>query len=158
MIELRRMKELPPALVGAIGSLGGVLIAGSLAGQEFFLIWALAIAFLLFALGGRFPSVVEAGGRGAGWLCGTLLRNAAGFLITIAWMDGPSPLALMTAFWAQRLFAEWRPSALGFLRRHEGEISTKLADLMPAACAFLTVMLPMRLYVEAPWVAAASIQ
>lgn len=155
-----RLADLDPslcrALVGATGSLAGALLAWSLAQQEFYLLWTLSSASLLFLLGRRFPAT-EGTARGAAWLCGTLLRNSAGLLLTVAWLQGPSLLSLITAFWAFRLFAELRPAGLAFLNGREGGIWSRMADLSPGLWAFFVVMLPLRMWVEAPWQASAGV-
>jgi phosphatidylglycerophosphatase A len=141
---------LSPRAPGTVGTLGGVLLAWSLSGTEQYLLWSLLAAAILYCLGLALGEWAEkrAGARDPGWF---VLDEVVGYLLTVAWMGGPSLLALLTAFWAFRFFDIVKPPPVKWFERFPGGKGMMLDDLMAAGWAFVVVMLPLRLWVDAPW-------
>jgi phosphatidylglycerophosphatase A len=145
---------LSPLAPGTVGTLGGVFLAWSLSGTELYLLWSLLAALAIYLVGRALGPWAEeyAGTKDPQWF---VLDEVAGYLVTVAWFRGPSLLALLTAFWAFRFFDIVKPPPARRLERIGGGDGIMLDDLAAATWAFLVVMLPLRLLVDAPWVVAA---
>lgn len=143
---------LAPVAPGTFGTLGGVAIAWALSGSPFYLAWSLAIAALLYALGRSLGDWAErrAGGKDPGWF---VIDEVVGYLVTVAWTDGPSPLALLTAFCAFRFFDIAKPWPVRRFERVSGGDGIMLDDVVAGVWGLVAVMVPLRLLVEAPWTA-----
>lgn len=141
---------LAPKAPGTVGTLGGVLIAWGLSGSERYLMWSLICALGIFLVGRVLGTWAEQHDqtRDPAWF---VLDEVAGYLLTVAWVTGPSLLALLTAFWAFRFFDIVKPPPGRWLERLAGGNGMMLDDLSAAAWAFVLVMLPLRLLVEVPW-------
>lgn len=141
---------LSPLAPGTCGTLGGVLIAWALSHTAHYLLWSLLAAAGIFFVGLLLGEWAEqrAGARDPGWF---VLDEVAGYLFTVAWMGGPSLLALLTAFWAFRFFDVVKPPPVKWFERFQGGNGMMLDDLIAAGWAFVVVMLPLRLLVNAPW-------
>jgi phosphatidylglycerophosphatase A len=147
---------LAPVAPGTVGTLGGVLLAWSLASSEHYLLWILIIALFILLVGRALGTWAEehSGRRDPSWF---VLDEVAGYLLTVAWVSGPSLLTLLTAFWAFRFFDIVKPPPIKRLERLPGGYGIMLDDLAAAAWAFLAVMLPLRLWVDAPWTVVEGI-
>ncbi len=143
---------LAPVAPGTFGTLGGVAIAWALAGTESFLLWVLLVAAVLYAVGRSLGAWAEerAAGHDPGWF---VLDEVVGYLVTVAWIGGPTPLALLTAFCAFRFFDIVKPWPVKRFERLPGGDGIMADDVVAGLWAFLAVMLPLRLLVEAPWTA-----
>ncbi|MEM7517578.1 MAG: phosphatidylglycerophosphatase A, partial [Planctomycetota bacterium] len=97
-----------PFMPGTFGTLGGVLIAWAIAGTERFPLW-LGLACVIVYLVGRSLgewSESHAGKKDPQFF---VLDEVVGYLIAVAWVSGPSPLALTVAFIAFRFFDIVKP-------------------------------------------------
>lgn len=141
---------LAPVAPGTFGTLGGVLIAWLLAGTSAFGLWALLAAAGVYLLGRSLGEWAErhSGRKDPGWF---VLDEVAGYLVTVAWFEGPSPLALLTAFCAFRFFDITKPPPVRRVERIGGGDGIMLDDIVAGLYGFLLVMLPLRLLVDAPW-------
>jgi phosphatidylglycerophosphatase A len=141
---------LVPVAPGTFGTLGGVLIAWALAETTWFGLWVLLAAAGVYALGRSLGDWAErhAGRKDPGWF---VLDEVVGYLITVAWVGGPSPLALLTAFCAFRFFDITKPPPVRRFERIGGGDGIMLDDVVAGLYGWLIVMLPLRLFVDAPW-------
>ena len=93
---------------GTVGTLGGVLLAWLLRGTDRYLLWtALACAMIYLAgrsLGGW--SERYAGKKDPGIF---VLDEVIGYLITVAWITGPSVASLAVGFFVFRFFDIVKP-------------------------------------------------
>jgi len=83
-----------PFAPGTVGTLGGVAIAWALAGTDRFLLWTLLAAVAIYLVGRSLGSWAEryAGRKAPGIF---VLDEVVGYLVTVAWLEGPSPVALV---------------------------------------------------------------
>ena len=141
---------LMPFAPGTFGTLGGVAIAWSLARTEWFTLWVLLAALAVYFLGRSLGNWAEkyAGKKDPGWF---VLDEVVGFLVTVAWIQGPSLLALLTAFCAFRFFDIAKPPPVRRFERIGGGDGIMLDDVVAGLYGLLFVMLPLRLLVDAPW-------
>jgi phosphatidylglycerophosphatase A len=141
---------LAPVAPGTFGTLGGVLIAWLLSGTAWFGLWTLLAAAAVYLLGRSLGDWAEghAGRKDPGWF---VLDEVAGYLVTVAWFAGPSPLALLTAFCAFRFFDITKPPPIRRFERIGGGDGIMLDDVVAGLYGLILVMLPLRLLVDAPW-------
>jgi phosphatidylglycerophosphatase A len=133
-----------PVAPGTVGTLGGVLIAWALAGTQLYLCWVLLACVALYLLGrslapwaerqlGSDPQVF-------------VLDEVLGYLITVAWVRGPSLLTLVVGFTLFRLFDVLKPGPVGRLERIPGGDGILLDDVA-AGVLGLVVLSAIRLSV-----------
>lgn len=141
---------LVPVAPGTFGTLGGVAIAWALAPTEWFGLWVLLAAAGVYLLGRALGDWAEAraGRKDPGWF---VLDEVVGYLVTVAWTAGPSPLALLTAFCAFRFFDIAKPPPVRRFERIGGGDGIMLDDVVAGIYGWLLVMLPLRIWVDAPW-------
>lgn len=143
---------LSPLAPGTFGTLGGVAIAWALSGTGAqFPLWALLVAAVLYALTAPLGEWAEryAGKKDPGIF---VMDEVIGYLITIAWFDGPSYLALAVAFFVFRFFDIVKPWPARAMERIGGGHGILLDDVFAGLWALLAVMLPLRLlFPNAPW-------
>ena len=84
-----------------------------------------------------------------------VLDEVAGYLLTIWWFEGPSLLALFTAFCAFRFFDIVKPPPVRNVERVGGGAGIVLDDLVAGVYGLVVVMVPARLLIDAPWGAAS---
>ena len=146
---------LVPVAPGTFGTLGGVLIAWALADTTYFGLWVLLAAGVVYWVGRVLGDWAEswAGRKDPGWF---VLDEVAGYLVTVAWFSGPSPLALLTAFCAFRFFDITKPPPVRRFERIGGGDGIMLDDVVAGLYGLVLVMLPLRLLVDAPWSTAAG--
>jgi phosphatidylglycerophosphatase A len=139
-----------PIAPGTFGTLGGVLIAWALSGADHFLLWVLLAAVALYLLGRSLGDWAEeyAGGKDPGFF---VLDEVVGYLITVAWIGGPSPLALFVAFCAFRFFDIVKPPPVRNIERLGGGDGIMLDDVAAGVYGLVLVMVPARLLIDVPW-------
>jgi phosphatidylglycerophosphatase A len=147
---------LSPFAPGTAGTLGGVAIAWALRGSEGYLYWTLGICALLYLVGrslGRW-SEEHAGEKDPGFF---VLDEVIGYLITVAWLRGPSYLTLAVGFFVFRFFDVLKPRLAARMERIPGGDGILLDDVVAALHGFVLVMLPARLLLgDLPWNVGAS--
>lgn len=129
---------LSPFAPGTAGTLGGVAIAWLLRGSPNFLYWILAISALLYVVGrslGRW-SEEYAGGEDPGFF---VLDEVIGYLITVAWIGGPSLVALVVAFFLFRLLDVVKPPPARALENLGGGDGILLDDVMAGIYGLLVM-------------------
>ncbi len=141
---------LMPVAPGTFGTLGGVLIAWALAKNDYFGLWVLGAALLLYLVGRSLGDWAEehAGEKVPGFF---VIDEVVGYLVTVAWFEGPSLLALLCAFCAFRFFDIVKPPPIRRVERIGGGDGIMLDDVVAGVFGLILVMLPARLLIDAPW-------
>jgi len=139
-----------PWAPGTVGTLGGVLIAWALSGSPDYLLWTVVACVAIYVVGRSLGPWSErhAGRKDPGIF---VLDEVLGYLITVAWTSGPSPLALVVAFFVFRFFDIFKPRLARRLERVPGGDGILLDDLVAGLYGFALVMLPARLWIDVPW-------
>ena len=146
---------LAPVAPGTFGTLGGVLLAWLLAGTPNFLLSALVAALVLYVLGRAVAPWAEGhAGKDPGFF---VIDEVIGYLVTIAWVGGPSPLALFVAFVVFRFFDIAKPPPVKRFERIPGGDGILLDDVV-AGVYGLIVMALLRTFLLEPeaWTVAAD--
>lgn len=146
---------LSPFAPGTAGTLGGVAIAWVLAGTEDFLVWTLLAAVALYVVGRLSAHWAErAAGKDPGFY---VIDEVIGYLVTIAWTGGPTPLALFVAFVVFRFFDIAKPPPVRRFERIPGGDGILLDDVF-AGVYGLAVMAGLRLMLLDPadWTVAVG--
>jgi phosphatidylglycerophosphatase A len=133
---------LSPFAPGTVGTLGGVLVAFLLARTQHYLLWSVLTCALLYALGRSLGEWSEryAGGKDPGFF---VVDEVIGYLVTCLWTRGPSPLALVVAFFLFRFLDVVKPPPARALERLGGGDGILLDDVM-AGLYGLGVMASLR--------------
>jgi len=97
-----------PFAPGTVGTLGGVAIAWALRGTQNYLLWVGVTCVAIYLIGRSLGDWAEeyAGKKDPGIF---VMDEVIGYLVTIAWVDGPSYLALTLAFFIFRFFDIFKP-------------------------------------------------
>jgi len=129
-----------PVAPGTFGTLGGVAIAWALATSENYLLWILAISAGLYLVGRALAPWAEqhAGGHDPGFF---VIDEVIGYLLTVAWVAGPSTLTLVVGFAAFRFFDILKPPPIRRLERIGGGDGILLDDVMAGIYGFLVLAL-----------------
>lgn len=146
---------LSPFAPGTAGTLGGVALAWLLGRTENYLLWTVCVCVLLYAVGRSLGAWSEryAGGKDPGFF---VVDEVIGYLITCAWTQGPSPLALTVAFFLFRFLDVVKPPPARALERMGGGDGILLDDVM-AGLYGLALMAGLRFLLLSPedWVVPA---
>ncbi len=139
-----------PAAPGTFGTLGGVLIAWLLSRAPLFPLWIALCGAVLYLAGHALAPWAErrAGRKDPQFF---VLDEVIGYLVTVAWVGGPSLLGLLVAFCAFRFFDI---AKLGPIRRLEslsGGHGILLDDVAAGLFGLVLVMLPARLLIPLTW-------
>lgn len=138
---------LSPFAPGTFGTLGGVLIAWLLRDAGSFLLWIGVTAVALYVVGRLVaPWAERTAGKDPGFY---VIDEVIGYLVTIAWVGGPSPLALFVAFVVFRFFDILKPPPVKRFERIPGGDGILLDDVV-AGVYGLMVMAVLRLLVLEP--------
>lgn len=146
---------LSPFAPGTVGTLGGVAIAWALAGSEDYLVWTLVAAVALYVVGRMSAHWAERiAGKDPGFY---VIDEVIGYLVTIAWMGGPTPLTLFVAFVVFRFFDIVKPPPVRRFERIPGGDGILLDDVF-AGVYGLIVMAALRVLLLDPgdWTVAAG--
>lgn len=139
-----------PFAPGTVGTLGGVAIAWLLAGSPDYLLWSLVVAAGIYVVGRSLGpwSEAYAGKKDPGIF---VLDEVVGYLITVAWLQGPSPLALAVAFFVFRFFDVFKPKLARRLESIPGGDGILLDDVVAGVYGLVLIMVPARLLIPAVW-------
>jgi len=138
---------LSPFAPGTAGTLGGVAIAWALSGSADFLVWTLLAAVGLYVIGRLSAHWAErVAGKDPGFY---VIDEVVGYLVTIAWMGGPTPLALFVAFVVFRFFDIVKPPPVRSFERIPGGDGILLDDVF-AGVYGLAVMAALRVLLLDP--------
>ena len=138
-----------PVVPGTVGTLGGVLLAwliGLYVGN--FLVGVIVAAIVLYLIGRSLGNWAEeyAGKKDPGIF---VVDEVIGYLITIAWVDAPSYLALVVAFFVFRFFDILKPKLARRMERLGGGDGIILDDVVSGFYS-LGVMALLRLFLLDP--------
>lgn len=136
-----------PVAPGTFGTLGGVAIAWLLSGTAWFPLWALLACVVLYAISAPLGAWAEryAGRKDPGIF---VIDEVIGYLITVLWIGGPSPLALAVAFFVFRFFDIVKPPPARAMERIRGGHGILLDDVVAGLWGLVLVMLPARLLLD----------
>ena len=97
-----------PFAPGTVGTLGGVAIAWALAGTAWFPVWVILTCVVLYAIGRPLGDWTEqyAGKKDPGIY---VLDEVIGYLVTVLWIEGPSLMTMVVAFFVFRFFDVLKP-------------------------------------------------
>jgi len=138
---------LAPFAPGTFGTLGGVAIAFALRDTQQYLLWTVLVAALLYALGRAVAPWAEAReGKDPGWF---VVDEVIGYLVTLAWLGGPTPLALFVAFVVFRFFDIVKPWPVKRFERLPGGDGILMDDVV-AGLYGLGVMALLRTFTLTP--------
>ena len=140
-----------PVAPGTAGTLGGVAIAWLLSSAQPFAVWALIASAVLYAISQPLGSWAEAyaGRKDPGIF---VMDEVIGYLITVLWFRGPSPLALVVAFFVFRFFDIVKPPPARRMERIPGGHGILLDDVVAGIWGLVLVMIPARLLLDRlPW-------
>ena len=138
-----------PFAPGTVGTLGGVAIAWALSGSSNYLLWGLVAAVVCYLISRPLGTWAEgyAGKKDPGIF---VMDEVVGYLITVAWIDGPSYLTLAVAFFVFRFFDIFKPRLARRMESIPGGDGILLDDVVAGFYA-LAVMAAARLLIDAPW-------
>jgi phosphatidylglycerophosphatase A len=136
-----------PFAPGTVGTLGGVLIAWLLRDTAWFPLWALVACLILYAVSKPLGEWSEtyAGRKDPGIF---VVDEVIGYLITVAWMRGPSLTALVVAFFVFRFFDIVKPPPARAMEKIRGGHGILLDDVVAGFWGLLLVMVPARLLLD----------
>ena len=133
-----------PFAPGTVGTLGGVAIAWALSGLDHYLWWSLGVAAVLYVIGRSLGEWAEkyAGHEDPGIF---VLDEVIGYLITVAWIGGPSYVSLAVAFFVFRFFDVFKPKLARRMEDIGGGDGILLDDVVAGVYGLVLVMIPARL-------------
>lgn len=136
-----------PFAPGTVGTLGGVLVAWLLKDTEQYLLWTALVCVVLYAVTLPLGAWAEryAGKKDPGIF---VVDEVIGYLITVAWVSGPSSLSLVVAFFVFRFFDILKPPPARQLEHVGGGHGILLDDVAAGFWGLLAVMLPARLLLD----------
>lgn len=136
-----------PFAPGTVGTLGGVLIAWLLKDTQQYLLWTSLVCVVLYAATLPLGAWAEryAGKKDPGIF---VVDEVIGYLITVAWVSGPSSLSLVVAFFVFRFFDILKPPPARQLEHVGGGHGILLDDVAAGFFGLLVVMLPARLLLD----------
>lgn len=140
-----------PIAPGTVGTLGGVAIAWALAGSDRFLLWTLVAAAVVYLIGRSLGDWAErySGKKDPGIF---VLDEVVGYLVTVAWLEGPSYLTLTVAFFVFRFFDIFKPKLARRMESIPGGDGILLDDVVAGLYGLVLVMVPARLLLDdLPW-------
>ena len=141
---------LSPFAPGTVGTLGGVAIAFLLRHTANFPMWIALVCVGLYAISQPLGAWAEryAGKKDPGIF---VMDEVIGYLITVAWVVGPSLLALCIAFFVFRFFDIVKPPPARAMEKIGGGHGILLDDVFAGLWGLVAVMMPMRLLLDLPW-------
>ena len=80
-----------------------------------------------------------------------MLDEVIGYLLTVAWLRGPSWLTLVVGFFVFRVFDVWKPAPAARMERIPGGDGILLDDVVAGLLGLVFVMVPARLLIDAVW-------
>ena len=132
-----------PVAPGTVGTLGGVAIAWALRDSEHYLLWTALVCVVLYVLGRSLASwAEERAGKDPGIF---VLDEVIGYLITVAWLKGPSLVTLALGFAVFRFFDVLKPPPARRMERIPGGDGILLDDVVAGLFGF-GVMVVARLF------------
>ena len=139
-----------PVAPGTFGTLGGVAIAWALRNTQWYLAWSMLAAAFLYIVGRSLGDWAEqyAGEKDPGIF---VLDEVVGYLVTVAWLGGPSYTTLAVGFFVFRFFDVFKPGPARRMERIPGGDGILLDDVVAGLFGLVLVMAPLRLWVDTAW-------
>jgi phosphatidylglycerophosphatase A len=139
-----------PVAPGTVGTLGGVAIAWLIAPNPHYPWLVLGICCVLYVVGRSLGAWVEsyAGEKDPGIF---VLDEVIGFLITLAWVRGPSWLALLVGFLVFRVFDIFKPWPARRMERLGGGDGILLDDVVSGVWGLLAMVALRALFPDQIW-------
>ena len=140
-----------PVAPGTFGTLGGVLIAWLLRDAPYFPLWIALVCIALYAVSQPLGGWAEryAGKKDPGIF---VMDEVIGYLITVAWLGGPTLFTLAVAFFVFRFFDIVKPPPARQMEKIRGGHGILLDDVMAGVWGLVAVMAPARLLLDdLPW-------
>lgn len=138
---------LSPFAPGTFGTLGGVAIAWALSGSSNYLLWSLVVAAGLYVIGRLVaPWSERVSGKDPGFY---VIDEVIGYLVTVAWLGGPTLLSLLVGFVVFRFFDILKPPPVKRFERIPGGDGILLDDVV-AGLYGLGVMALLRTFLLEP--------
>jgi len=124
-----------PVAPGTFGTLGGVALALALRRTDAYLAWTAVVCVALYLVGRSLAGWSEqyAGRKDPGFF---VLDEVIGYLVTVAWVGGPSLLAMVVAFFAFRFFDIVKPPPVRTVERVPGGDGILLDDVVAGVYAW----------------------
>ncbi len=124
-----------PVAPGTFGTLGGVALAWALAGTSGYIVWSLLACAAIYVVGRSLGpwSEAYAGSKDPGIF---VLDEVIGYLLTVAWIRGPSYLTLVLGFFVFRFFDIFKPPPARRLERIRGGDGILLDDVVAGLYGF----------------------
>jgi phosphatidylglycerophosphatase A len=144
-----------PFAPGTFGTLGGVAIAWLLRDSPYYLAWSLLACVVLYAVTAPLGAWAEryAGKKDPGIF---VMDEVIGYLVTMAWVRGPSTVALVVGFFVFRFFDIVKPPPARQMERLPGGHGILLDDVF-AGLWGLAAMVVARLAIGGvPWTSAGA--
>lgn len=138
-----------PFAPGTVGTLGGVLAAWLISGSESYLLWTAVLCAVIYAISAPLGPWAEryAGKKDPGIF---VMDEVIGYLITMAWTRGPSPLALAVGFFVFRACDIVKPPPARQMERIPGGHGILLDDVFAGVWG-LAIMIGARAWIDAGW-------
>jgi len=139
-----------PFAPGTVGTLGGVLVAWLLRDTPNFWVWALVASAILYVVSQPLGAWAEryAGKKDPGIF---VVDEVIGYLITIAWTSGPSPVALVVAFFVFRFFDILKPPPARQMESLPGGHGILLDDVMAGLWGLAVMIAARNLIPQVTW-------
>jgi len=133
-----------PFAPGTVGTLGGVAIAWALSFTDNYLLWTVVASIVVYLIGRSLGDFAEqyAGKKDPGIF---VLDEVVGYLITVAWISGPSYLTLAVGFFVFRVFDVFKPKLARRMEKIPGGDGILLDDVVAGFYGLVLVMTPARL-------------
>lgn len=133
-----------PFAPGTVGTLGGVAIAWAMTYTGDYLLWSMVAAVVVYLIGRSLGDFAEqyAGKKDPGIF---VLDEVVGYLITVAWIGGPSYLTLAVGFFVFRFFDVFKPKLARRMEKIPGGDGILLDDVVAGLYGLVLVMAPARL-------------
>ena len=142
-----------PVAPEVLATLAGAAIALALGLSDHYLLWALVVGVLIYA-----------GARGLGTWCEAqsgrrdpsyfVVGEALGYLVSVLWVSGPSPMTLVVAFFLVRLFNVLALPPVRQLNLIAGADGLLLGKLAAGLWGLALLTLGRLLFPELPWIVA----
>jgi len=133
-----------PFAPGTVGTLGGVAIAWALSFTDNYLLWTVVASIVVYLIGRSLGDFAEqyAGKKDPGIF---VLDEVVGYIITVAWISGPSYLTLAVGFFVFRVFDVFKPKLARRMEKIPGGDGILLDDVVAGFYGLVLVMTPARL-------------
>jgi phosphatidylglycerophosphatase A len=137
-----------PVAPGTVGTLGGVAIAWALRDSPQYLLWTLVTIALIYLVARSLGDWAEeyAGKKDPGIF---VMDEVIGYLVTVAWVTGPSYLTLVLGFFVFRFFDIFKPRLARRMEAIGGGDGILLDDVVAGIYGLLVMTIGRLVFSEA---------